>query len=104
VSYFDPETEGRVDGSEGLRALYAAVEGKIVYDISEYYDPAVQAFGDVVVLTYQYRSAETQEDGTASSGTLWNTTEVFARMADQWRIIHTHWSYARAGAPPGAGM
>lgn len=97
VSYFDPETEGRVDGSDSLRRLYAAVEGKIHYDVSEYVAPRVQVFGDVAVLSYHYRSAEIGEDGSASSGTRWNTTEVFARTDDQWRIVHTHWSYARAG-------
>ncbi len=97
VTYFDPETSGRVDGTEGLRKLYAAVEGKILYDISKYIDPRVQAFGDVAVLSYQYRSGVLQDDGSISSNTPWNTTEVFARIDGQWRIVHTHWSYTRAG-------
>jgi ketosteroid isomerase-like protein len=98
VSYFDPETDGRVDGTDGLRRLYAAVEGKIHYGVSEYIAPRVQAFGDVAVLSYHYRSADVREDGSVSSGTRWNTTEVFARVDDRWRIVHTHWSYARAGS------
>jgi hypothetical protein len=97
VSYFDPETDGRLDGSDALRRLYAEVEGKIHYDVSQYIVPRVQPFGDVSVLSYHYRSADLQPDGTAGAGTLWNTTEVFARIDDQWRIVHTHWSYARAG-------
>ena len=98
VSYFDPETDGRIDGVDALRRLYAAVEGKIQYDVSEYVTPRVQEFGDVAVLTYQYRSAEKREDGSVSSDTRWNTTEVFARSDGRWRIVHTHWSYARAGS------
>ena len=98
VSYFDPETDGRVDGEEGLRALYVSVDGEIHYDVSEYIKPRVQAFGDVAVLTYQYRSADLLDDGSVSSGTRWNTTEVFARIDGRWRIIHTHWSYARASS------
>jgi ketosteroid isomerase-like protein len=98
VSYFDPETDGRLDGADGLRQLYASVEGKIHYDVSEYIAPRVQALGDVAVLSYQYRSAEKLDDGSVSSGTRWNTTEVFARIDGRWRIIHTHWSYARAGS------
>jgi ketosteroid isomerase-like protein len=97
VSYFDPETDGRLDGADALRQLYAEVEGKIRYDVSEYIVPRVQLFGDVAVLSYHYRSADLQPDGTAGVATLWNTTEVFARIDDQWRIVHTHWSYARAG-------
>lgn len=97
VSYFDPETDGRLDGADALRRLYAEVEGKIHYDVSEYVAPRVQVFFDVAVLSYQYRSADIREDGSASSGTRWNTTEVFARIDGRWRIVHTHWSYARAG-------
>lgn len=97
VTYFDPETDGRLDGSEGLRQLYASVEGKIQYDVSEYHNPQVQAFGNVAVLTYHYRSADRRDDGSVSPGTRWNTTEVFAKMEGSWRIVHTHWSYARAG-------
>jgi len=98
VSYFDPETDGRVDGADDLRRLYAAVEKKIRYDISEYIAPRIQVFGNVAVLSYQYRSGERHEDGSVGSGTRWNTTEVFARIDGRWRIVHTHWSYARAGA------
>lgn len=97
VTYFDPETPGRVDGRDGLRELYAAVEGKILYDISEYIDPRVQAVGGGAVLSYQYRSATLHDDGSVSSDTRWNTTEVFVRIDGRWRIVHTHWSYARAG-------
>jgi ketosteroid isomerase-like protein len=97
VSYFDPETDGRLDGAEALRRLYAEVEGKIHYDVSEYIAPRVQVFGDVAVLSYHYRSADLQPDGAAGAATLWNTTEVFARIDGAWRIVHTHWSYARAG-------
>jgi len=97
VTYFDPETRGRINNAEGLRELYAGVEGKIRYDVSEYFDPRVQPFGDTAVLSYQYRSATRRDDGSAGNGTLWNTTEVFARRDGRWRIVHTHWSYARAG-------
>ncbi len=95
VTYFDPETDGRVDGTDGLRGLYAAVEGKVLYDVSEYIAPKVQAFGEVAVLSYQYRSASFQDDGSVGQDTRWNTTEVFARIDGRWRIVHTHWSYAR---------
>jgi ketosteroid isomerase-like protein len=99
VSYFDPDNDGRVDGADGLRRLYAAVEGKVHYDVSQYIAPRIQLFGEVAILTYQYRSAERHEDGSVSSDTRWNTTEVFARENGRWRIVHTHWSYARAGSP-----
>ena len=97
VSYFDPETDGRIDGNDALRRLYATVEGKIRYDVSEYVSPRVQVFGDVALLSYQYRSAERHEDASVGSDTRWNTTEVFARVDGRWRIVHTHWSYALAG-------
>jgi ketosteroid isomerase-like protein len=97
ISYFDPETDGRVDGAEGLRRVYAAGEGTVLYDVSESVAARVAVFGDVAVLSYQYRSAATLDDGSVGSTTRWNTTEVFARIDGLWRLVHTHWSYALAG-------
>ena len=35
------------DGAEHLRRLYASVEGRIHYDVSEFIAPRAQDFGDV---------------------------------------------------------
>lgn len=98
VSYFDPRTDGRLDGSAALRRLYDSLAGRYHYRVSQYYAPRVQAFGDTAVLTFQYRSADVGDDGAETAGSHWNTTEVYNRIGGRWSIVHTHWSYTAAGA------
>jgi len=99
VSYFDPRTEGRIDGSGALRRLYESIAGKYHYRVSQYFTPRVQVFGDTAVLTFQYRSADINEDGYETTGSHWNTTEVYQRIDGRWRIVHTHWSYTATPLP-----
>jgi|SRR5579883_2685457 len=87
VSYFDPFTAARIDGLDGLRALYDQFRGKIHIDRYELLDPRVQLSGDVVVLTFRF-------DGHGSEGIMrWNTTEIYKKGPAGWRIIHTHWAF-----------
>jgi ketosteroid isomerase-like protein len=78
-----------------LKALYAKLEGKIHYDVMEFIDPKVQVRGDVAVLTYRFFSTILNPDGSISSRTPWNCSEVFARMEGRWKIAHTHWSFIK---------
>ncbi len=88
VSYFDPVQEQRLDGLDRLTALYETIRGKIKIDRSEIVNPRVQIAGEAAVLTYQFLSE-------GSEGSMrWNCTEVYQQMDRQWRIIHSHWSYA----------
>ncbi len=87
VSYFDPFTECRLDGIAALRSLYDQYRGKIHIDRFEMIDPRVQVDGDVAVLTYRF-------DSYGSEGSMhWNTTEVYRKAPDGWKIIHTHWAF-----------
>jgi len=88
LSYFDPFQEKRLDGIEELTALYESIRGKIKILRSEIVNPRVQIAGDAAVLTYQFISE-------GSEGfKRWNSTEVYQREGDQWKIIHSHWSFA----------
>jgi ketosteroid isomerase-like protein len=93
VSYFDTGTPSRLDGLEALKTEYARREGKIHYDVMEFIDPKVQVHGDAAVLSYRFFSTELNPDGSISSRTPWNCTEVFFKIDGKWRIIHTHWSF-----------
>jgi ketosteroid isomerase-like protein len=87
VSYFDPFTERRLDGLAALCALYDQIRGKIHIDRFEMIEPLVQVAGDVAVLTFRF-------DSHGSEGSMrWNTTEVYQRNPDGWKIIHTHWAF-----------
>jgi len=86
VTYFDPFVERRLDGIDALRKLYDDLRGKIAIDSSEMVTPSVQLCGSMAVLTYQFISR-------GSEGTMkWNTTEVYRRDPQGWRIVHTHWA------------
>jgi ketosteroid isomerase-like protein len=51
----------------------------------------VQVAGDVAVLTFNF------ESWTKFVRYYWNTTEVYRRTDQGWRIIHTHWSIPQKG-------
>jgi uncharacterized protein (TIGR02246 family) len=92
VTYFDTGTPQRLNGLDALKAEYAQRVGKITYDVMEFIAPMIQVHGDLAVLTYRFFSTRLNPDGSISSRTPWNCSEVFARSAGQWKIIHTHWS------------
>lgn len=87
VSYFDPFAARRLDGLAALRSLYEQLRGRIHIDRFEMIAPRVQIAGDVAVLTYRF-------DSYGSDGVVrWNTTEVYRKNPDGWKIIHTHWAF-----------
>ena|SRR5579863_412690 len=93
VTYFDPYVERRLDGHAALGAWYDQVRGKVSIDRDEIINPRVQMIGDGAVLTFQYVSE-------GSEGSMrWNCTEVYRRFADDWMIVHTHWSLAYVKPP-----
>jgi len=87
VVYFDDTLQRRLDGLEALARLYEAVRGKIHHDRYELDDPRVQLCGEAAVLTYNFVG---YPEGNAHR---WNCTEVYRRIPDGWRIIHSHWSF-----------
>ena len=93
VTYVDPVLTAPIVGLEAYTAYLEALKGKVVYQGSEYLNPKVAVYGDVAVMTYNYRSRGASAAGAVREQTLWNATEVYARFGEAWRIIHTHWSY-----------
>lgn len=89
VTYFDPFIERRLEGIDALRKLYEGLRGNIAIGSSEIVTPSVHLSGNMAVLTYQFVSR-------GSEGTMkWNTTEVYRRDPQGWRIVHTHWAIAK---------
>jgi ketosteroid isomerase-like protein len=94
VSYFDPFAAQRLDGLSALRSLYDQLRGKVRIDRFEMIEPRVQIAGDAAVLTYRF-------DSHGSEGSMrWNTTEVYQRGPDGWKIIHTHWAFCQPKVGP----
>jgi ketosteroid isomerase-like protein len=90
VTYFDPFVQHRIDGIAALKAWYEPIRGKIRIDDDEILDPHVQLIGNAAILTIHYLSH-------GSEGVKrWNCTEVYRRSGDDWKIVHSHWSFAPA--------
>ena len=97
VSYFDPFLDHRLDGLADLTSLYESIRGKIQIDRDEIVNPRVQVIGDAAVLTIQYVSH-------GSEGTMrWNCTEVYQRFGNNWKIVHSHWSFTKSAPPKEEG-
>ncbi len=99
VIYVDPGCTKPVVGLESYTHNLTQIVGKIQYPNSEFIEPKLLQVGDAALLTYNYRSSGLAEDGVTPWQVLWNTTEVYVRLAGQWKIVHTHWSYVNHHAP-----
>lgn len=94
ITYFDPVGERRVDGLPAMQALYHPLTGKIRIDHYDMIEPKVQHAGDVAVLSYNLVSHAKLANGD-SVVVRWNSTAVYQRVAGNWRIIHSHWSFTK---------
>lgn len=91
VVYIDPAFTNKLEGKKALEDYYNTVRGKIKIDQYEMLNPTVQLSGNVAVLTYNY---EVWRDGQTFR---MNCTEVYKTdVSNQWKIIHTHWSFCSA--------
>jgi len=93
MTYVDPYLTKPISSLEEFTAYMKQIEGKIHYQGSEFIDPRVVVVGDAAVLSYNYRSSVITQEGKVASQTPWNATEVYFRRGNQWKIVHTHWSY-----------
>jgi ketosteroid isomerase-like protein len=95
ITYFDPMQEGRIDGIDAMKQMLAPIAGKITVSRFDMINPRVQKHGDVALLTFNLIRYQKQADGTDRAVARWNSTETYARVGGQWRIIHRHWSYIK---------
>lgn len=94
ATYIDPLRERPLRDRAELAAVYAPLRGKIKIEQSEIVNARVQEAGDVAVLSFQFFSR-------GSEGSMkWNATEVYRKLPEGWRIIHTHWSYVQPVLAP----
>jgi ketosteroid isomerase-like protein len=92
ISYFDPLTRARIDGSQAMRVYQASLheEGRMTrYEIE---NPDVVDAGTLALLTYNVTIYQREPDGSETVHSCWNCTEVY-RKDQRWRIIHSHWSH-----------
>jgi ketosteroid isomerase-like protein len=92
-TYFDPFINERVDGYSNIKKIYDDIRGQVSFDSFELISPNVQVYGDVAVLTFNFKSFGKLSDGTTGERTHWHTTEVFKKYDESWKLISTHWSF-----------
>ena len=96
VSYFDPITAARIDGLPAIRDYFRRLyAGKIRIPRYEILNPRVVTDGDLAVLSYNLVNYIHAADGSETVGTPWNSTQVYRRTGDQWRVVHVHWSFTK---------
>lgn len=90
IVYIDPAFEHKLEGKKALEDYYNLIRGKIKIDQYEMINPTVQLSAEVAVLTYNYRVQRDEQPFRMSC------TEVYKLdMSNQWKIIHTHWSFTQ---------
>jgi uncharacterized protein (TIGR02246 family) len=95
VTYFDPVQEKRLDGLDAMKKMLAPITGKIKVSRFDMINPKVQPHGDSALLTFNLVSYVTAPDGKERAVARWNSSELYARVDGQWRIVHSHWSYIK---------
>ncbi|SPE25159.1 conserved exported hypothetical protein [Candidatus Sulfopaludibacter sp. SbA3] len=90
ITYFHAVNDRRLDGLPALKALFDTYRGRSLFDSYEMAGPKVQASGDIAVLTYILVRH------VGSDTTRWNSTQVYQRKKDGWKVIHSHFSVTKA--------
>ena len=93
VTYFDPVTDARIDGLEAMTEYYRPWTGTIKIDRYEILNARVVVTGEMAVLTYNLVNFLTDADGSERLVNRWNSTAVYQRRGDDWKIVHSHWSF-----------
>ena len=94
ITYFDPSLEKRINGIQEFTELLKPIENKFTIEKYEMLNPKVQLHGEVAVLSYNLVDYSKNLKGEEQKF-LWNSTEVYAKINDDWKIIHSHWSFTK---------
>jgi ketosteroid isomerase-like protein len=98
ITYFDPTTENRINGLDALALRLAPMKNMRLPFTNPRYeilDARVQRHGEVALLTFNVVNYGHFPDGRDRVLARWNSTQVYERTKDNWKIIHSHWSYTR---------
>ena len=96
VTYFDPITATRIDGWPAVADYFRTVwAGKVNIPRYDMVNPRVVAGPDLAVLSYNLVNYFPAPEGSEIVGTRWNSTQVYRRTGDQWRVVHVHWSFTK---------
>ena len=69
--------------------------GKIHIARYDMRNPQVVVEGNMALLTYNLVNYIRDPQGVESVGSRWNSTTVYRRRDNSWKVIHSHWSFTR---------
>ena len=100
LTYFDPVAAGVLVGRKAVEAHIRGLYKNPHVVRSEYLNPEVTVSedGQMAVLSYNLRNFIVDEAGGEKIQTHWNSTEVYRRSSEKWRIVHSHWSFVQLPA------
>ena len=102
VTYFDPSTERRLDGWQTMADYYRPWTGKIEIERYDIEHPRVVSSADMAVLSYNLTNYVNAADGSEHVLNRWNSSTVYRREAEGWKVVHSHWSYVKPVITPGS--
>ena len=88
-TYFDAVVKKRTEDYATISEFLKNLEGKLFADKYDFVEPRVQIGKDMAVLTYQLFAKTNLNDLE------YNCIEVFQKEDDQWKVIHSTWSFIR---------
>ena len=95
ISYFDPVTATRIDGLAALTDYYRPWAGTIRIARFDMLSPEVVVGSDMALLSYNLVNYREDAAGIESVDSQWNSTAVFQRQGEEWKSIHSHWSFTQ---------
>jgi hypothetical protein len=98
ITYIDPGLTKPIMGLEEYKKYIEQFKGKVSYKGSIYKNAKVALYDNVAILTYNYKGLG-EFSNSDNEKPIWNTTEVYCRFNNSWKIIHTHWSYINHKLP-----
>jgi ketosteroid isomerase-like protein len=99
VVYFDPKLSRPITKLDGLREYLRTFGGKIHFERADFMSPKVDQVGNAALLTYNFRSTAISPLGTVIRQIIWNVTQIYFKQGEQWKIVHSHWSFAKQRLP-----
>ncbi len=88
-TYFDAVVKERVEDFETINVFLESIDGKLFAEKYDFRSPRIQFGTDIAVLTYQLFAETNLIDME------YNVIEVFQKESDEWRVIHSTWSFIR---------
>ena len=88
ATYFDNATKMKLKGFEAIKNYIAPWDGKIYAPNYMMTNVDVKVVDNLGILTYNLYNFNEKGDTTVR----WNSTEIYQKVGDDWKITHSHWS------------